>query len=244
MSLRAQIGGMLSSGGSVALPLRDQLLATGKVVAMYDATDASTLWADTSATTPATTTVQRIDDLSGNGNHLLSVGGSAVDKATKNGFTSVEGDSASTTKYLQRAFSISQPWDRVSAIYQKAWTSGRQIFGGGTAGANIGVLFQTGASPNIAIFDGAVLSANDEVLTDVMRVFERHNGASSRIGVNGNADVVGNSGTGVTTGTCIFVQSSLTVGYCSAGMLRMAMCTELTASERAIAEAWADEVRT
>ena len=36
-----------------------------------DASDANTLWADTGGTTPATTTVARWDDRSGNGNHML-----------------------------------------------------------------------------------------------------------------------------------------------------------------------------
>lgn len=53
------------------------LFASNEAGAWYDISDLGTLWSDTAGTTPATVDglVRRIDDKSGNGNHLTLAGG-------------------------------------------------------------------------------------------------------------------------------------------------------------------------
>lgn len=104
--------------------------------------------------------------------------------------------------FLRATFAIAQPWERVSAIRQNSWTSGRRIFSGGNA--NNGILYQAPATPTLTVYSGAggptlatLAVGADGVVT------ERHSGATSRVALDNGAYATGNAGTSAAGGITI-----------------------------------------
>lgn len=173
--------------------------------AVYDPSDLSTLWQDAAGTTPVTADgdpVGRIDDKSGNGNHATqSTAAARPLYKTSGGLHWLQGDGVDD--WISAAFTITQPWERVSAIRQISWTNSRRVYSGVTLQA--GEVYQRSLSPELAIFSGSTLqfSAAGAVGADFV-LTERHNGASSRIAKNAGAYTTGNAGTAVPGGMTIF----------------------------------------
>lgn len=163
----------------------------------YDPADPLTLWRDTAATSPVTTagqSVARIDDKSGNGNHLLQ---SAAEKmpawmTDANGKPYLQFDGVDDFLATSAAITLSLPFDRVTAIRQLSWSNLDRLFAIG----NTCFLNQRPATPALNLHDGI----NDIVKTAALAVgkngvvTERHVGGASQIAVNTGAYVTGNAG--------------------------------------------------
>jgi hypothetical protein len=192
LGFRAGAGG----GARVRGPFSPaSLFAGGALGTWLDPSDMSTMFQDMNGTIPAAIgmPVGRINDKSGRN---INVG-----QATAAARPILQQDSAGrlyvqfdgvNDRMLTANFQLGSGWDRVSAIRQTGWTSGRRIFAGnGTAG----ILQQAAASPGLALFDGSVTPVNGEAPLGAAAVlFERHAGASSLLAVNGGAAVTGDSG--------------------------------------------------
>lgn len=193
-------------GGSSGIDLFD----ADEVGGWYDPSDLTTLWKDTAGSDPVTADgdlVARIDDKSGNENHLLqATEASRPTYKTAGGLHWIEGDGAAD--WLRAAFTITQPWERVSAIQQVSWTTNDRIFGG-AGGSSRGELQQGGGSPNLYPYSGTYgpVLGSVPVGTDAV-VTEKHNGANSRIASNNNAYITGNMGTNAAGGITVFSQEA------------------------------------
>ena len=177
--------------------------------AFIDVSDRSTLFQSTALVTPIAADsdpVGFVRDKSGNGNHLLQVGvdGTRPLYKTDNRLHWLEGDG--TDDYLRAAFTMTAQFTRVSAIRQITWGSADRIFSGGSATA--GILFQTGTTPQIGLFDGAGApnTTAAAVGADVV-VTEVHDNTASRIAVNNGAYTTGTSGSTVGGGLTLFGSS-------------------------------------
>ncbi|RWO34742.1 MAG: hypothetical protein EOS10_00110 [Mesorhizobium sp.] len=199
------LGGLIADAVRLPFSLFDGGIAGG----LYDPSVLSSLWQDSARTVPVTADgdpVGCMDDLSGNANHLLQIGAATTRPTyrTSGGLHWLEGDG--TADYLRATFTLTQTFERISALRQITWTLNDQIFGG--SAANAGVLFQITGTPNIALFDGsiAVTNAGAAVGADVV-VTERHAGASSQMAVNNVAYVTGNPGTTGPGGVTLFASN-------------------------------------
>lgn len=167
--------------------------------------DADTRWRDDAGTVPVTSpgqTIGRLSDTSGNGNHWLQSNSSKRPGYGSDGsFYWMTGDGLDD--FMRATFSISQPWERISALQQVSWVDNHNIFNGGTDGA--GLLYQEAVAPNITISSGSDLRANPDpaVGADFIAI-ERHDGANSRIRIDNNPDVTGNAGTALPGGITVF----------------------------------------
>lgn len=214
------------------------LFAGGVQGAWYDFSDLSTLFQDSAGTTPVTANndpVGRVLDKSGRGNHLTqATAGSRPLYKTDGTRHWLEGDGVDD--WLQAQFTITQPWDRISAIQQISWTLNDRIFSGGTA--NSGTIYQNPATPTLSMFSGAVAAAGSgaTIGTDVV-LTERHNGASSRNAINNTAYLTVNAGTTACGGVTLFAANSgLTPGNarCYGLIMREGLMTdEQTTAARA-----------
>lgn len=189
------------------------LFAAGETGGWYDPSDISTLFQDTAATTPVTANndpVGRINDKSGNGNHLLqATAGKRPLYKVSGSFSWVQLDG--TDDFMQKAFTLNQPNMRVTGIRMLGWTNGRYIFDGGSDNAS--VLFQTGSTPNIEMYSGAFGPASTDAAVNAdVTVTETFNGASSKLSINGGTDATGDAGTQAAAG---FALGTATAGTCS-----------------------------
>lgn len=123
---------------------------------------------------------------------------------TAGGLHWIEGDGVDD--WLRATFTIAQPIERVSAIRQISWTTGDQVFGGGST--NAGVLYQTIATPSLYLFSGTTTAANTgaAVGADVVAT-ERHSGANSRLAINSGAYTTGDAGTTLPGGITLFASN-------------------------------------
>lgn len=187
------------------------LFAASEAGSWYDPSDLSTLWKDTAGTSPviaAGDLVARMDDKSGNGNHVSQATGALRPIFQLDGqgnpyllFDGVDDWLRNT------AASIGQPWDRISAIRQITHTSTDVIFGEGTL-PNTGRLTQVTPSPSLVLYDGTANAAANTGLAVGANgvVTERHDGANSRLAINTGAYTTGNPGTTAVTGLTIGAQ--------------------------------------
>jgi hypothetical protein len=171
------------------------LFANGELGMWLDPSDLSTLFQDVNGTIPAAIgmPVGRITDKSGGGYNVGQGSSSArpILQQDSGGGLYLEFDGVND-RLVSASFALGSGWDRVSAVRQSGWLSGRRIFGGG---GPAGVLQQTSASPGLALFDGSLTPVNSAAALGAAAVlFERHAGASSLLAVNGGAPVAGNSG--------------------------------------------------
>jgi hypothetical protein len=186
------------AGGGARGPRRfspADLFANGELGIWLDPSDLSTMFQDVNAAVPAAIgmPVGRINDKSGGGYNLGQGSATArpVLQQDAGGRLYLQFDGLND-RLVSGSIALGSGWDRVSAVRQASWSTGRRIFsGGGTAG----ILQQSAASPGLALFNGSLTAANNEAGVGAAAVlFERHAGASSLLGVNEGAAVAGNSG--------------------------------------------------
>jgi hypothetical protein len=182
------------------------LFANGEQGVWFDPSDLATMFQDVAATIPAVVgaAVARIDDKSGRGNHAGQPTAAArpVLRQDAGGRYYLEFD-GTDDRLVTAGFALAQPWERVSAIRQVSWASGRRIFTSGN-GALAGLLYQNPASPQLCLFDGFAAGANGGAAVGAAAVVtERHNGAASQLAVNGGAAVAGNAGGTAASGISI-----------------------------------------
>jgi hypothetical protein len=180
------------------------LFANGELGMWLDPSDLPTMFQDANGTIPAEIglPVGRINDKSGRNWDVTQGSASArpVLQQDPAGRPYLEFDGVND-RLMTLTVPLGSGWDRVSAVRQTGWTSGRRIFSGaGTAG----ILQQTSASPGLALFDGSLGPANNGAALGAAAVlFERHAGASSLLAVNGGAAAAGNSGGNSAASVCI-----------------------------------------
>jgi len=179
------------------------LFAKGEAGGWWDPSDLTTLFQNLNGTTAVTADgdpVGYIADKSGRGNHLIAAANDTTRPTfkTSGGLSWIEFDGSNDTVGV--SFSISQPWERISAIRQISWTSNERIFSG--VAANSGMLYQFSASPNLAVFSGGSnLSTNPDPAVGADAIMtEQHSGATSRVATNNAAYVSVNAGTTATDG--------------------------------------------
>lgn len=183
------------------------LFGSGEQGVWMDLSDMSTLFSDSGGTTPAAVDgpVGMAMDKSGNDNHLIQTDNAKRPTLKEDGagnrYLSFNGGG------LKAAFTIAQPFDRVSVLRQVPgfWYQGGGLLHGVTA--DTGTLTQFGGEPNFALWDGSGLLQGvvPVAMGTSMLVRERHDNTASRLGVNAEADVVGTTGDtlpgGLTIGT-------------------------------------------
>ena len=186
----------------------DALVAALSPLYAYNLADAATRWRNDAGTIPATTagqTIGRLDDKSVNG-HNASQATSASKPTLGNSGDLWWADGDGVDDWLQNAaFAVTQPWWRISAIRQLGWASPNRIFGPGL-GAASGFLLQFSSSPNLALFDNVSASlgnAGAGIGSDVIAI-ERHDGGSSRLGIDAGTYNTGNPGTVAFNGVTLF----------------------------------------
>lgn len=220
---------LLLMGGSGFNP--KSLFAGDTVGGWWDPSDLSTLFQDAGMTVPVTANddpVGAILDKSGNGNHLLQVGAGTTRPLykTAGGLRWIEGDGIND--YLQAAFSISQPFERLSAIRVLSWVIGNRIFSG--AAADTCRVYMAGTEPNLNIFaGGAIAFANEPATGTDFVTTERYNGALSRWAIDNNAYQSGNIGAGVPGGFTLFATHAGTVSATAryyGGIMRAGLMTD------------------
>ncbi len=207
-----------SMGGGGGAPFSPSGLFVSNTGAWYDPSDLSSMFQlSTGATAPAVNSpVGYLGDKSGNGNHALqaTVGARPILRQDGGGRYYLEFDGSDD--FLRAAFTIAQPFDRVSAVQQVTWFSGERLFDGVTGIA--ATLYQSGVSPAIQHYNGsAALNNNQLALTTNGVVTERFNGASSRMAVNNNAYLTGDTGALVPGGVTIAANN----GGSEAGAIRL-----------------------
>lgn len=185
------------------------LFANGEQGWWYEIDDISTLFQDSAGTTPVTADsdpVGRVTDKSGRANHLLQATAGARPLYKTDGQRHwLESDG---TQWMRAAFTIAQPWERITALRQITSEANDRIFGGVTG--NAGNILQ-GTSPNLSLNSGAALALTDEEpLGEDFVLIERHSGASSRGAINEAAYATGNAGTTLPGGITLFGNQSLT----------------------------------
>lgn len=144
-------------------------------------------------------------DQSGNGRNYTQATGSAQPTLQAGGTILFDG----TSDFIKTAgFTLNQPWTRYLRIKQVSWTSGEYFCDG--ASINTGAIFQSGSTPNIVMFAGAVGPSSTALAVgawgSVAAVF---NTASSVIQVGGTTS--GTANVGVTN------PGGLTLGGTSSG---------------------------
>lgn len=169
--------------------------------AYYDPSDLSSMFQDVAETVPAAVNgpVARINDKSGNGNHLLqaTAANQPILKSSGSGPATLywlEFDGANDVLNKVLGASLPQPFSRIGAIRIITWTANLYVYSG--ANDIIGGLIETGASPNFGMVDGLAVSPICTTLpinTDGV-ISEVFNNASSTITLNNDAPVTGNPG--------------------------------------------------
>lgn len=169
------------------------LFSSGQAGGWWDVTDLSTVFQDVAGTTAGAVNapVGRINDKSGNGNHLLYSGATSTRPTLRAGYLEFDGvDDA-----LAAGFTMAQPCERISALAQIVYASNTGLVGGQDAG-NAGSLLNYATSPEICLFAGSVAATNNT--TSIGASFcadEIYNAASSSLTVNNGTATTGNPGT-------------------------------------------------
>ena len=172
-------------------------LFNGNTGGWWDPADLSTLFQDSAGTTPVTAAGQpvgRMNDKSGNGNHLLQpTSGKRPLLQTGSGlwwlaFDGVDDD-------LTAMFALAQPVTRITAARNVVWSLNARMWDGGTGNTN--GLFHSNAEPRITMYAGTItLQDLTHMTTGVNHVVtEQINGTSSKLGIDDNSYVTANAGT-------------------------------------------------
>jgi hypothetical protein len=167
-------------------------LFSGNAGGWWSAADLATLYQDSAGTVPVTGAdqpVARIEDKSGNGNHLLQAAASRCPILRNSGplwWLEFDGDD----DFLQAAFTFNQPVVRINALRQLGYvgTTSYRILDGVSS---ILPLAETGTPPQIAM-TGATGAVDMAVGTDFV-VTEIWTGAASKLALY-NDSYVGGTG--------------------------------------------------
>lgn len=131
------------------------LFAAAQAGGWFDPSDLSTLWQDTAATIPVTSPgqpVARIDDKSGNGNHMTQAAAASMPSyqldSQGNSYLLFDG----ADDFISSSLAPAMPFDRISAIRQVSWGLNDRIFSSANEGCR---LFQNSASPQLRIYAGS-----------------------------------------------------------------------------------------
>lgn len=180
------------------------LFGQGQAGAWYDPSDLSTLFQDSAGTTPVTAhgqPVGRINDKSGNGNHLT--------QATAGRRPLYQDDSSGkyllfdgTDDLLSVVLALALPFDRISAIRQVSWTLNDSIFDSNTRGAR---LYQNAASPQLRTHSGGAGTLQNGGLAVGVNgvVTERQISGAQQLAVNNGSYVSANVGTTAPDTLCV-----------------------------------------
>jgi hypothetical protein len=182
------------------------LFAKGEAGAWYDPADPSSMFQDAAGTVAAAVDapVGLIRDKSGRGNHASQSTAAARPVLRKDaaGRHYLEFDGMDDS--LRATFAIPQPWDRISTLRQLSWSEFDRLLGG--VSGDTGNLYQRVSSPTMSIRSGGgqpIDNSGAAIGADAV-VIERHNGALSRLAVNGGAYATGDAGSvapgGITLG--------------------------------------------
>lgn len=131
------------------------LFSNGEDGFIYAPWDLSTLWQDTSATTPVTghgDTVQRVDDLSGNGRHQLLLAGSGITYGTNGTLHWLDFDGASCLQTASVVPSITDGGGAMVVAAASDQTEAVQVLleevaSTGSPGARNALYFETRSDP-------------------------------------------------------------------------------------------------
>ncbi len=199
----------LTSNKGVGVFNPQSLFASGAMGAFVDPSDLTTLFQNTAGSTPVTAApdpTRRMNDKSGNNLQFLAPSDAArpiLGKSGANYYLDTDG----VNDYLRATFSLTQPWTRVTAIRQDAWTANSRIYS--SAGANVGEFSQYTPSPGVAISNSAAVQGGGGALVGVNAVItEQFNGVSSRISINGGPYTTGDVGAGSPDGWTIGAAST------------------------------------
>jgi hypothetical protein len=191
------------------------LFAHGEAGGWWDPSDMTSVFEDTAGTIPVTSASQpvgRVNDKSGNGNHLLLTNGNRPSfQQDSGGLKWLEFD-GSNFEFITAAFTLIQPMTRVSAMRSLSYASGNRFMDGGIyLGA---VLYCTGVEPGIEMYGTGGSGPADPVnfTTGVDHVVsEVWNGPLSTLQVDSNAVQTGGA---LVAGSTI---AGLTVGADASG---------------------------
>ncbi len=175
-------------------------LFAGETGGWWQPSDLSTLFQGTDELTPVTAAGQavgRINDKSGNGNHLLQPTGSRRPLLQTDGsLWWLEFDSVAN-QFLTATFTFAQPITYVFAVQARAWLSAARMIEGSASGSNVGVLQQV-ASPTIAVFNAGLGApqadlplGENHVVTAVLIDF-----SSAKLAIDNGAYAAGDDGSG------------------------------------------------
>lgn len=186
------------------------LFTAGVTGAWYNPADHTTTFQDTAGTVPANADgqpVQRINDLSGNGHHLLNIsgGGNPEILHTSGGLWWI----SFTTDVLQASFAFVQPITRIGAARVVTYFNSSTLYDGGILNGG-GRLYESGSAPEITSNAGTPFIVNatemtvgvDHVTTEIL------DGASSKLAVDNNAYGTCSSDTGFNNAAGITVGAS------------------------------------
>jgi hypothetical protein len=151
----------------------------------WDPSDLSTMFQDTAATTPVTTNndpVARINDKSGNGNHLLqATAGKRPLYKTSGGIHWLEPDGSDD--FLRATFAMSTTWDRMMAVRVTGGSFPKQMFGGVTANE---CLYVDG-SVGLTMFNGSANGPDAVTAVGTDYVFTERWAATCQLAKDNNA---------------------------------------------------------
>lgn len=185
------------TGGGASAFTPATLFAASEAGAWYDPSDLSTLWQDTGGTVAVTAdgqSVARMDDKSGNGNHLTqATAGMRPVYHTDGTKHWLEYDGVDDI--LVAPIATSLPVDGVFALRQVTWNGGRMIGGRNPASLATNLVYQSPSTPSLSLYAGTTGAVNSDasVGTDFVLTY-RFNGASSRQAVDNGSYATGDSG--------------------------------------------------
>lgn len=170
------------------------------LAAWYDASTASTRFKDTSASTPATADadpVRRLNDRSGNGNHLLAPADAqrpVVKAAIQNGLDALDFSLANST-IMTKAFTLAQPCTAfLVGLMRTAGVSGVSE-GVADGGSFAGAALLSYAPTSTQMYAGSNLTDTTRAVLSVWEcVTMLWNGASSQLWYNTTSLMTGNAG--------------------------------------------------
>jgi hypothetical protein len=201
------------ANGLVGYTFNPTTLFSGNTGGWWDPSDLTTTFQDTAGTTPANADgqmVRRINDKSGNGNHLLNPDSNMFNiphLKTSAGLWWINFD-IGVFQYLQASFTLAQPLTRVSAAQIVTWASGTYFWDGATL--NTAVLDMTGSTPNVRMYAGASGPTSTQMTVGVNHVAtEFFSGASSTLAIDNNANSTGDTSTGTPGGATIGMGANL-----------------------------------
>lgn len=182
------------------------LFANSETGGWWNPADHTTTFQDAAGTIPADTAGQdvlRINDKSGNGNHLILAGGNISNPVLRNSgalwWLEFPGGTSDT---LTAAFTFVQPITRVSAAQIVTWNINTYLWDGGIL--NRAILDMTGSTPQVQMYAGAFgpLSTSMTVGTNHVAT-EIFNGASSKLAVDNGTYATGDPSIAATAGATI-----------------------------------------